>query len=80
MFCGPREHLRIVWVFPPWCDSTVGVVDAGLEDGVTDRGLSALASAGCGAKLTTLTLWGECLYGVALARGGARDKSEGTFL
>ena len=32
---------------------------AGLE-GVTDSGLGALASAGCGEKLTSLTLSGEC--------------------
>ena len=31
-------------------------VDAGLCQGVTDSGLHALASAGCGAQLTALTL------------------------
>ena len=33
---------------------------AGLEEGVTDEGLRALASAGCGKKLTSLSLVGEC--------------------
>ena len=32
---------------------------AGLHRGVTDSGLRALASAGCGGKLTSLTLLGE---------------------
>ena len=31
----------------------------GLKNGVTDAGLSALAAAGCGAQLTSLTLRGE---------------------
>ena len=35
------------------------VVDTGLSMKVTDSGLSALASAGCGAQLTFLTL--QCL-------------------
>ena len=34
-------------------------VDAGLEKGVTDSGLEALASAGCGVQLTSLSLQGE---------------------
>ena len=34
-------------------------VDADLRKGVTDSGLQALASAGCGAQLTSLTLGGE---------------------
>ena len=34
-------------------------VDVGLEEGVTDSGLQSLASAGCGAQLTSLTLVGE---------------------
>ena len=34
----------------------VNGVDAGLQEGVTDCGLRALASAGCGARLTSLTL------------------------
>ena len=34
-------------------------VGAVLEKGVTDSGLQALASAGCGAQLTSLTLDGE---------------------
>ena len=34
-------------------------MDAGLKEGVTDSGFQALASAGCGAQLTSLTLWGE---------------------
>ena len=33
---------------------------AGLKEGVTDEGLRALASAGCGEKLTSLALWSEC--------------------
>ena len=32
---------------------------ADLREGVTDDGLRALASAGCGEKLTELTLWSE---------------------
>ena len=36
-----------------WCD-----VD--LQEGVTDSGLHALVSAGCGAQLSSLTLAGEC--------------------
>ena len=39
----------------------VDVVDAGLTDGVTDAGLCALAKAGCGENLTSLTLEGEGL-------------------
>ena len=35
------------------------VVDADLYQGVTDSGLQALASAGCGAQLASLTLSGE---------------------
>lgn len=31
-----------------------------LEAGVTDEGLRALAQAGCGARLTSLSLIGEC--------------------
>ena len=34
-------------------------VDAGLQQGVTDSGLEALASAGCGTRLTALALRGE---------------------
>ena len=37
-------------------------VDAGLQEGVTDSGLQTLASAGCGAQLTSLTLYGEGYY------------------
>ena len=37
----------------------VGVELAGLQEGVTDIGLGALASAGCGAKLASLSL--QCL-------------------
>ena len=33
---------------------------AGLEEGVTDSGLRALGSGGCGEKLTSLSLLGEC--------------------
>ena len=33
---------------------------AALGEGVTDEGLRALASAGCGKKLTSLSLVGEC--------------------
>ena len=33
---------------------------ADLEEGVTDSGLRALASAGCGENLTSLTLFSEC--------------------
>ena len=45
--CGPEG----IW----FC----GCGYTGLREGVTDSGLSALASAGCGARLTSLTLWGE---------------------
>ena len=31
-----------------------------LREGVTDEGIRALASAGCGEKLTSLTLESEC--------------------
>ena len=34
-------------------------LDADLKYGVTDSGLQALASAGCGTQLTSLTLRGE---------------------
>ena len=34
---------------------------AGLKEGVTDSGLCALASAGCGEMLTSLILFGEVL-------------------
>ena len=40
------------------CELCVNGVDAELEKGVTDSGLQALASAGCGAQLTSLAL--EC--------------------
>ena len=40
------------------CEVCVDGVDAALW-GVTDSGLQALASAGCGAQLTSLTLEGE---------------------
>ena len=33
---------------------------AGLEEGVTDEALRSLSSAGCGKKLTSLSLEGEC--------------------
>lgn len=36
------------------------VVCAGLADSVTDKGLRALAGAGCGAQLTSLALHSEC--------------------
>ena len=39
-------------------------VDAGLSDRVTDSGVCALVEAGCGAKLTSLSLWGEKLFGL----------------
>ena len=37
-------------------------VDADLKEGVTDFGLRALASSGCGAQLTSLSLGGELLF------------------
>ena len=42
-----------------WSDCFLVVLDAGLGQGVTDSGLCALACAGCGAQLTSLTLTGE---------------------
>ena len=33
-----------------------------MQRGVTDSGLQALASARCGAQLTSLTLWGERIF------------------
>ena len=42
-----------------WCKLCVDGVDTDLKEGVTDSGLQALASAGCGAQLTSLTLSGE---------------------
>ena len=42
------------------CEPWLGSVEAGLKEGVTDSGLRALVSAGCGVQLTSLTLRGEC--------------------
>ena len=39
-----------------WCVSWLDVVGAGLSPEVTDTGLLALALAGCGAQLTSLSL------------------------
>ena len=40
-----------------WCNvSCLNGVDVDLTKGVTDSGIQALASAGCGAQLTSLTL------------------------
>ena len=41
-----------------YCEFCVDAVSAGLRKGVTDSGIGALASAGCGAQLTSLTLKG----------------------
>ena len=49
--------------------------DAELSDVVTDSGLSALASAGCGARLTSLRLWGECDCVRFLFRGRCGDNA-----
>ena len=35
---------------------------ADLHEGVTDEGVRALASSGCGKKLTSLCFEGECLF------------------
>ena len=48
---------------PPQCVEAgdglcVDGMDAGLKEGVTDVGLQSIAEAGCGSKLTTLTLLG----------------------
>ena len=43
--------------------------NAGLKEGVTDVGLHALVSAGCGAQLTSLTLSCGCSYFVILVCG-----------
>ena len=45
-------------VFLLLCDSRLYVADAGLSQDVTDSGLRALASAGCGAQLSSLILAG----------------------
>ena len=47
------------WSCIPNVPVCVAVLGAVLEKEVTDDGLSALAAAGCGAHLTSLTLWGE---------------------
>ena len=52
--------------------------DAGLEKGVTDSGLQALAFAGCGAHLTSLTLESEyfrcvIVFDVCVGSGVAMD-------
>lgn len=43
---------------PPPC--LQNIMSAGLEEGVTDDGLRALAAAGCGKNLTSLYLECEC--------------------
>lgn len=43
----------------PWCCCDVDFAVAGLKGGVTDSGLHALASAGCGSQLTYLFLESE---------------------
>ena len=47
-----------------WCNPCVDGLAAGLSQGVTDSGLSALAAAGCGAQLTSLTLSCEWCPGI----------------
>ena len=51
-----------------------GCCGAGLKEGVTDSGLSMLASAGCGAQLTSLALAceGICVM-LVLGRSGVMD-------
>ena len=39
----------------------MNLLTSGLREGVTDSGLRALASAGCGAKLESLTLYGDVM-------------------
>lgn len=47
-------------MYCPVCDACMGdVVGADLGEGVTDTGLGALALAGCGSQLTSLTLASE---------------------
>ena len=41
-------------------------MDAGLKKAVTDSGLAALAFAGCGAQLTSLTLQGDLVIVVGV--------------
>ena len=48
-----------------------GVVAAVLRRGVTDSGLEALASAGCGAQLTSLTLACESQLNVTRQMAGS---------
>ena len=52
--CDGCSFSSLVLLSPCFCQH------ADLEAGVTDSGLGALASAGCGEKLTSLTLSGEC--------------------
>ena len=53
----------LCWGFTPWCTDFRFLLDclelgnADLQEGVTDVGLCALADAGCGARLTSLTLY-----------------------
>ena len=59
MFIMPCTSCFVLF-FGGVCDWWVPVLgDAGLETGVTDEGLRAMAEAGCGSKLTALTLSGD---------------------
>ena len=50
--------MRCVTELLKWYEwGVVGFVKSGVR-GVTDSGLEALASKGCGAQLASLTLWG----------------------
>ena len=57
--CGmeiDRFHLRVAHEKETHAHAMVG-----LSFRVTDDGFHSLAKVGCGAQLTSLTLWGECI-------------------
>lgn len=63
LFCWCSvEMIDVVSAFARFFGFLLDAVVAGLKDGVTDSGISALASAGCGGQLTLLSLWCEWLW------------------
>lgn len=64
---GPFDagcEVDVVHSFSSRLISLLACKHAVLNERVTDEGLRALASAGCGENLTALTLSGECLFRV----------------